>query len=155
MSEAKQCGVATRAFCLLLYRQPRMEQHGQKPNPDLWAICKVFSPSRPDLRRTVNAGEGGLRATEGEKTQTEAAQEETSRGSQIHLRPAPSLLILSQDTSPPIKTGNHRIALHQILVRYHQKRSVSIGRWLSPHSCESIGKNNTTSCDSAQQAERR
>ena len=97
----------------------------------------------------MNAGEGG-RATEGEKTQTEAAQEETSRGSQIHLRPALSLLILSQDTSPPIKTGNHRIALHQILVRYHQKRSVSIGRWLSPHSCESLGKNNMTSCDSAQ-----
>ena len=126
MSEARQCRSNTGLFSSLV----QTAMHGatwSETQPRPLGHLQSFSPSRPDLRWTVNAGEGGLRATEGEKTQTEAAQEETSRGSQIHLRPALSLLILSQDTSPPIKTGNHRIALHQILVRYHQKRSVSIG----------------------------
>ena len=120
MSEAKQW----RSNKGLLSSLVQTAMHGatwSETQPRPLGHLQSFSPSRPDLRRTVNAGEGG-RATEGEKTQTEAAQEETSRGSQIHLRPALSLLILSQDTSPPIKTGN------QILVRYHQKRSVSIGK---------------------------
>ena len=122
MSEARQS--LCRSNTGLLSSLVQTAMHGatwSETQPRPLGHLQSFSPSRPDLRRTVNAGEGG-RATEGEKTQTEAAQEETSRGSQIHLRPALSLLILSQDTSPPIKTGN------QILVRYHQKRSVSIGK---------------------------